>query len=82
MSLRFLPLAVATLALVFASGNASAQGKKAKRSDARVVPVLNRDSLKLEAVLLLEPATGGHRRRRALALRQDHAGSHLRPADR
>ena len=58
MSLRFLPLAVATLALVLASGNASAQGKQAKRGDARVLPVLNRDSGKLEAVLLLEPASG------------------------
>ena len=59
MSLRFLPIAAAVLALVFASGNASAQAKKAKRSDSRMVPVLNRDSGKLEAVLLLEPATGG-----------------------
>lgn len=59
MSLRLLPLAVAVLALVFASGNASAQAKKAKRADPKVVPVLNRDSGKLEAVLLLEPATGG-----------------------
>ena len=59
MSLRFLPIAAAVLALVFASGNVDAQAKKAKRSDSRMVPVLNRDSLKLEAVLLLEPATGG-----------------------
>ena len=59
MTLRFLPLAAAALALVFASGNVDAQAKKAKRSDSRVVPVLNRDSGKLEAVLLLEPATGG-----------------------
>lgn len=59
MSLRLLPLAAATLALVFASGAAGAQAKKAKGSDSRVVPVLNRDSGKLEAVLLLEPATGG-----------------------
>ena len=59
MTLRLLPLAVAALALVFASGKVDAQAKKAKRSDSRVVPVLNRDSLKLEAVLLLEPATGG-----------------------
>ena len=57
MTLRFLPLAAAVLALVFASGNANAQAKKAKRSDSRVVPVLNWDSGKLEAVLLLEPAT-------------------------
>lgn len=59
MSLRLLPLAAAALALVFASGNAVAQAKKAKRSDSRMVPVLNRDSGRLEAVLLLEPATGG-----------------------
>lgn len=59
MPLRLLPLAAATLALVFASGNAVAQAKKAKRSDSRMVPVLNRDSGRLEAVLLLEPATGG-----------------------
>ncbi len=59
MSLRFLPIAAAVLALVFASGNVDAQAKKAKRGDSRMVPVLNRDSGKLEAVLLLEPATGG-----------------------
>ncbi|TLX23284.1 MULTISPECIES: hypothetical protein [Thermomonas] len=49
------------LALVFASGNVNAQAKKDKRSNSRVVPVLNRDSGKLEAVLLLEPATAGSR---------------------
>lgn len=59
MPLRLLPLAAAALVLVFASGNAVAQAKKAKRSDSRMVPVLNRDSGRLEAVLLLEPATGG-----------------------
>jgi len=47
--------------LVFASGNVNAQAKKDKRSNSRVVPVLNRDSGKLEAVLLLEPATAGSR---------------------
>ncbi|HEY1070457.1 hypothetical protein [Thermomonas sp.] len=47
------------LALAFASGNVHAQAKKARRGDSKVVPVLNRDSGKLEAVLLLEPATGG-----------------------
>lgn len=61
MTQRFLPLAAAVLALVFASGNVNAQAKKDKRSNSRVVPVLNRDSGKLEAVLLLEPATAGSR---------------------
>jgi len=55
MRTRFTPLAAALLALALASGGAQAQSK-AKR-DAAVVPVLNRDSGKLEAVLLLEPAT-------------------------
>ena len=59
MSFRVLPLAAAVLALAFASGNVHAQAKKARRGDSKVVPVLNRDSGKLEAVLLLEPATGG-----------------------
>ncbi len=56
MTLRFLPLAAALLALAFASGQAHAQ---AKRSQAKVVPVLNKDSGKLEAVLLLEPTQQG-----------------------
>lgn len=59
MSFRVLPLAAAVLALAFASGNVHAQAKKARRGDSKVVPVLNRDNGKLEAVLLLEPATGG-----------------------
>lgn len=59
MNPRLLPLATAALALVFASGTAHAQAKKARRGDPKVVPVLNKDSLKLEAVLLLEPATDG-----------------------
>ena len=52
MPIRLQPIAVALLALAFASGNAQAQSA-AKRGDARVVPVLNKDSGKLEAVLLL-----------------------------
>lgn len=59
MSLRLLPIAAAVLALACASGNVQAQGKQAagKRTAAKMVPVLNKDSGKLEAVLLLEPAT-------------------------
>ena len=57
MHLRLMPIAAAVLALAFASGAVQAQSK-AKR-DAAVVPVLNKDSGKLEAVLLLEPATTG-----------------------
>ncbi len=57
MRMRLMPIAAAVLALAFASGAAQAQSK-AKR-DAAVVPVLNKDSGKLEAVLLLEPATTG-----------------------
>ena len=59
MPLRLLPLAAAVLALAFASGNAHAQAKKARPGDSRVVPILNKDSGKLEAVLLLEPTTSG-----------------------
>ncbi len=55
MRLRLMPIAATLLALAFASGAAQAQSK-AKR-DAAVVPVLNKDSGKLEAVLLLEPTT-------------------------
>lgn len=54
---RLTPIAAALLALAFASGAVQAQSK-AKR-DSAVVPVLNKDSGKLEAVLLLEPATTG-----------------------
>ncbi|MBV2208343.1 MAG: hypothetical protein KUL77_02120 [Thermomonas sp.] len=55
MSLRLLPLAAAVFALAFASSNVHAQTKKAKAGDAKMVPVLNKKSGKLEAVLLLEP---------------------------
>lgn len=52
-------IAIALLALACASGVAQAQSKTAKRNEARVsLPVLNKDG-KLEAVLLLEPATTG-----------------------
>lgn len=57
MSLRLLPLAAALFALAFASGNAQAQTKAGKRNDAKMVPVLNKANGKLEAVLMLEPAT-------------------------
>ncbi|QDA57899.1 hypothetical protein [Thermomonas aquatica] len=57
MRTRLTPIAAAVLALAFASGAAHAQSK-AKR-DAALVPVLNKDSGKLEAFLLLEPATTG-----------------------
>jgi hypothetical protein len=60
MRKRSTSIAVALLALACASGAAQAQSKVAKRNDARVsVPVVNKDSGKLEAVLLLEPATTG-----------------------
>ncbi len=56
MKLRHSVIAVAVIALAFASGNAHAQSTSAKhRNDARVVPILNKTSGKLEAVLLLEP---------------------------
>ena len=57
MRTRLTPIAAAVLALAFASGAVHAQSK-AKR-DAALVPVLNKDSGKLEAFLLLEPATTG-----------------------
>ena len=57
MKLRLLPIAAAVFALAFASGNAQAQTKSGKRNDPKMVPVLNKDSGKLEAVLMLEPAT-------------------------
>ena len=57
MRMRLMPIAAAVLALAFASGAAQAQSKT--KRDAAVVPVLNKDSGKLEAVLLLEPATTG-----------------------
>lgn len=56
MNLRVLPLVAATLALAFASGAARAQSAPAGHANARAVPVLNKDSGKLEAVLYLEPA--------------------------
>lgn len=58
MLTRLSPIAAALLVLVFSSGAAHAQSKPASR-DSAVVPVLNKDSGKLEAVLLLEPATTG-----------------------
>ena len=57
MRTRLTPIAAAVLALAFASGAAQAQSK-AKR-DSALVPVLNKESGKLEAFLLLEPATTG-----------------------
>lgn len=57
MTLRLLPLAAATLALAFASAGVHAQNAAAGHGNARAVPVLNKDSGKLEAVLYLEPAT-------------------------
>lgn len=53
-------IAVTLLALACASGAAQAQAKQGKRDSAVVpvlVPVLNKESRKLEAVLLLEPTT-------------------------
>ncbi len=49
-------IAVTLLALACASGALQAQAKQVKR-DSAVVPVFNKDSGKLEAVLLLEPTT-------------------------
>ena len=57
MLTRLTPIAAAVLALALASGTVHAQSK-AKR-DGALVPVVNKDSGKLEAVLLLEPATTG-----------------------
>ena len=54
MRMRLTPIAAGLLALALASGGAQAQSR-AKR-DAAVVPVVNKESGKLEAVLLLEPA--------------------------
>ena len=60
MRIRPTAIAVALLALACASGAAQAQSKATKRNDARVsLPVFNKDSRKLEAVLMLEPATTG-----------------------
>ena len=56
MRTRLPYIAMTLLALACASGVAQAQAKQDKR-DAAVVPVLNKDSGKLEAVLLLEPTT-------------------------
>ena len=49
-------IAVTLLALACASGAVQAQSKQGK-SDSTLVPVLNKDTRKLEAVLLLEPTT-------------------------
>ena len=58
MHLRLTPIAAVLTALALASGGAHAQSRPAgKRGDAKVLPVLDKDSGKLEAVLLLEPAT-------------------------
>ena len=57
MHARLPLIASALLALALASGAAQAQST-AKR-DGTMVPVLNRDDGRLEAVLLLEPATTG-----------------------
>ena len=59
MRIRPTSIAVALLALACASGAAQAQSKGAKRNDSQVLPVFNKDSRKLEAVLVLEPATTG-----------------------
>ena len=56
MRARLPYIAATLLALACASGVAQAQSKQGKRESA-VVPVLNKDSGKLEAVLLLEPTT-------------------------
>ncbi|WP_240126682.1 hypothetical protein [Thermomonas alba] len=62
MSSRLLPLVASTLALAVASGAVHAQARQQprqdKRSDARMLPVLNKANGKLEAVLMLEPAAG------------------------
>ena len=58
MRIRHSPIAVALIALALASGGVHAQSKASgKRGAAEVLPVLDKDSGKLEAVLLLEPAT-------------------------
>lgn len=56
MRARLPYIAATLLALACASGVAQAQSKQVKR-EGTVVPVLNKDSGKLEAVLLLEPTT-------------------------
>lgn len=58
MQTRLSTIAASLLALALSSGVVHAQSKPGKR-DSAVVPVLNKDSGKLEAVLLLEPATTG-----------------------
>ena len=57
MRTRLPYLAVTLLALACASGAAQSQAKQQDKRNAAVVPVLNKDSGKLEAVLLLEPTT-------------------------
>lgn len=59
MRMRPTSIAVALLALACASGAAQAQSKVAKRNEQQMLPVVNKDSGKLEAFLLLEPATTG-----------------------
>lgn len=54
---RLLPLVATTLALALASGVAHAQAVGAEHANTSFVPIVNKDSGKLEAVLLLEPAT-------------------------
>ncbi len=56
MNIRLPILAVTLLALACASGAVQAQAKPGKR-DSALVPVLNKDTRKLEAVLLLEPTS-------------------------
>lgn len=58
MSIRHAATAAALIALACAGGAAHAQSRPGKR-DAAVVPVLNKGSGRLEAVLLLEPASSG-----------------------
>lgn len=59
MAIRVRPVAVVVVALALASGSAFAQSANSGRNGTKVVPILNKDSGKLEAVLLLEPATSG-----------------------
>jgi len=58
MHTRLSTLAFTLLALALTSGAVHAQAKAGKR-DSAVVPVLDKDSGRLEAVLLLEPAGAG-----------------------
>lgn len=57
--MRLAPAIATVLALALASGGAWAQqSRQSPRKDTRMVPVLNKSSGKLEAVLMLEPANG------------------------